>query len=203
MNIGIIGAGNVGSSLGAAWAKAGHAIMYGARDPNSEKTRKALATVQDAKVGTIPEAVAFGEVILLAVSWSGAREAVVSLGDLNGNVLIDALNTFGPDPERGSGAEDIAAWATNARVVKAFNAMGANIMANPDFNGQSASTFIAGDDADAKATVTQLAQDIGLDVVDAGPLANAAYLEATAKLWVYLAHTAGMGRDIAFKLLRR
>jgi len=204
MKIGIIGAGHVGSSLGAAWAKAGHGILYGARDPHSEKVRNALATVTGAQAGTVAEAATLGDVILLAVNWSGALDAASALGDVKGKVLIDVTNVFGGSaPQHGSAAQDIAAQATGARVVKAFNTMGASTMANPDFRGQKASAFIAGDDADAKATVIGLAGEIGLDAVDAGPLANAAHLEAMGKLWVYLAYTAGMGDGIAYRLLRR
>jgi NADPH-dependent F420 reductase len=205
MKIGIIGAGNVGGALGAAWVKAGHEVMYGARDRNSEKLQKAIGAVGAAvKVGSPAEAAAFGEAILLAVPWSETLKTVSELGNLNGKILIDAINTFHADPpQRGSCAQDIAAGAPGARVVKAFNTMGAATMADPDFNAQKATVFIAGDDADAKATVMKLASDIGLDALDAGPLENAAHLEAMGKLWVHLAYTAGMGAGIAYKLVRR
>lgn len=63
--------------------------------------------------------------------------------------------------------------------------------------------LIAGDDVEAKRTVSGLAQDLGFDVVDAGPLRNARSLEHVAVLWIHLAMVGGLGRDIAFKLLRR
>jgi len=203
MKIGIIGAGTVGSSLGAAWAKNGHTIMYGVRDPDSDKTRKAVSTSGAVLVGTLAEAAAFGDVIVLSVPWTALPETLAVLGDLGGKILGDVINAFWPPSvEHGSVGHDVAAWAQNARVVKAFNTMGAETMSNPDFNGQNATAFIAGDDADAKKTVIQLANDIGLDGIDAGPLANSVYLEGLTKLWASLAR-GGLGRDIAFKLIRR
>jgi 8-hydroxy-5-deazaflavin:NADPH oxidoreductase len=203
MKIGIIGAGTVGSSLGTAWAKNGHTIMYGVRDPDSDKARKAVSTSGAVLIGTLAEAAVFGEVIVLSVPWTALPETLAVLGDLGGKILVDVVNAFSPPSvENGSVGHDVAAWAQNARVVKAFNTMGAETMSNPDFNGEKATAFIAGDDAEAKKTVIQLAHDIGLDGIDAGPLANSVYLESMTKLWAFLARS-GLGRDIAFKLIRR
>ena len=76
-------------------------------------------------------------------------------------------------------------------------------MADPDFNGVAATMFYCGDDANAKATAAQLAQDLGFDPVDAGNLQQARLLEPLALLWIRLAYLQGMGRDIAFKLMKR
>lgn len=203
MKIGIIGAGTVGSSLGTAWAKNGHTVMYGVRDPNSDKVQKAVSAGGAVLVGTLVEAATFGDVIVLSVPWAALPETLATLGDLGGKVLVDVINAFSPPTvEHGSVGHDVAAWAQNARVVKAFNTMGAETMSNPDFNGQKATAFIAGDDVEAKKIVIQLANDIGLDGIDAGPLANTVYLEGMTKLWAFLARS-GLGRDIAFKLIRR
>jgi 8-hydroxy-5-deazaflavin:NADPH oxidoreductase len=202
MKIGVIGAGKVGGNLGAGWTKKGHEVMYGVRDPNSEKARQAISKSDDAKIGTLAEAAAFGEVVVLAIPWAVAHETILALGDLSGKIVIDTMNAFAPPAvEHGSVAQDVAALASGARVVKAFNTMGAETMANPDFNGQSATAFICGDDADAKATVIQLAKDLGLDAYDTGPLTNSVYAEAMTKLWATLARS--LGRDTAFKLIRR
>ena len=100
-------------------------------------------------------------------------------------------------------AEQIAAAVSGARVVKAFNSTGAGNMDNPDYDGMAASMFICGDDAPAKQVVAQLAQELGFDVVDAGGLTVARYLEPLAFLWVNQAYVQGEGPNIAFKLLRR
>lgn len=212
MNIGIIGSGNVGSALGQRWAEKGHAIMFGARDPNSEKSRAVLANVPGARIGSVGEAAAFGDAILIAVPGAAVLETVRACGDpstgsgqgLHGKVVMDAANWFGQRPTgvTNSLAEAVASAAPGARVVKAFNITGANNMLDPRYGAQNADMFICGDDATAKALVAGLAREIGFDVVDAGPLSTAALLEHLAQLWVHLARSGG-GRDIAWKLLRR
>ena len=107
-------------------------------------------------------------------------------------------NRFVRNAER-SAAEDLATL-TGARVVKAFNTIGAEHYQNPSFAGQPATMFIAGYDTDAKTVVRQLANAIGFEVVDAGNLAAARHLENLAEFWVHLARS-GFGRNIAFKLL--
>ena len=102
-----------------------------------------------------------------------------------------------------SAAEQVAGWAGGARVVKIFNTTGSNNMENPDYGGQAATMFYAGDDEAAKQAARQLAGDIGFDPIDAGPLANTRLLEPLAMLWIYLAYPGGQGREIAFRLLRR
>ncbi|MBI3762926.1 MAG: NADPH-dependent F420 reductase [Chloroflexi bacterium] len=204
MRIGILGAGNVGGNLGKAWATQGHDVFFGVRDPRGEKVRALLATIgSQARAGNPAEAVAFGEVIVLAVSWAGVAEVLRQAGDLTGKIVVDATNRLAP-PTPGSApsaGEEVARLAPGARVVKAFNSIGAELLAGPQFGDQRPSMFICGDDAAAKTTVAQLADQIGFDVVDAGSLANAGLLESLAVLWIRLSRSEG--RDIAFKLLRR
>src|SRR5947208_2110899 len=93
MKIGIIGAGNMGGTLGRLWAECGHEIMFGVRDPGSQELRAVLdVMVGRARVGSIADAAAFGNVVLLATPWSGAEEAVRAAGDLKDKVLIDCTN---------------------------------------------------------------------------------------------------------------
>ena len=87
--------------------------------------------------------------------------------------------------------------------MKAFNTVGFNIMENPAFRSDKAVMFYCGDDAGAKQTVKQLTEELGFDAVDAGPLTQARVLEPFALLWISLAYGRGLGREIAFKLMRR
>jgi predicted dinucleotide-binding enzyme len=206
MNISIFGGGTIGGTLGKLWAQSGHEIMFGVPDVRGPEAEALLDSIgSHAQVGTVAEAAAFGEVILLAVPWPDTQEVIEQTGDLTGKILIDSTNPMLPSsPDiTPSGAEKIAQWATGARVVKAFNTTGAENLANVQYGSQNIDTFVCGDDAAAKSVVTELAEAIGSDVVDAGPLSNAGLLEALAKLWVQLAYTLGMGPDIAFKLLKR
>ncbi|HXX56248.1 MAG TPA: hypothetical protein VEJ17_00480 [Candidatus Nitrosotalea sp.] len=102
-----------------------------------------------------------------------------------------------------SGGEQIATWATGARVVKIFNTTGYENMADPRYDGEALTMFYAGDDAHAKEVAHQLAQDLGFAPQDAGPLANARHLEVLASLWGTLAYRQKLGRGIGFRLVRR
>ena len=212
MKIAIIGAGNVGGALGANWAKKGHDIVFGARDPKSEKTQALLKNIgAKAHAATVAEAAASADVIVLSTPWPATEAAVRSMGDLKGKIVLDATNplTRGPDGialEIGhaiSGGEKVQGWAAGASVFKTLNTTGFGNMANPEFKGVKSVMFVAGDDAANKPKVTKLVSELGFDVIDAGPLRNARLLEAHAMLWIDLAMARGQGRDFAFGVLRR
>jgi len=212
MNIAIIGAGNVGGALGANWAKKGHDIIFGARDPKSEKTQALLQAIgAKARAASVAEAAASADVIVLSTPWPATEAAVRSMGDLKGKIILDATNplTRGPDGialEIGhaiSGGEKVQGWVAGASVYKTLNTTGFGNMANPVFKGVKSVMFVAGDDAANKPKVTNLVSELGFDVIDAGPLRNARLLEAHAMLWIDLALARGQGRDFAFGVLRR
>ncbi len=205
MKISIIGAGHIGGSLAKVWSAKGHDIRFGARDINSEKTQAALAEIGgNIRAVSIPEAAAWGDIIVMAVPWAAVRETVVALGDIAGKIIIDSTNRISPvsPDDEPSGAEAIAKWSPGARVVKAFNTMGWEALIDPIYSGHPVTAFICGDDAEAKSTVTKLAQSIGIQAVDAGALSNAGAVEAVARLWVSMMRS-GMGRDFAFTMIHR
>jgi 8-hydroxy-5-deazaflavin:NADPH oxidoreductase len=212
MKIAIIGAGNVGGALGANWAKKGHDIIFGVRDPKSEKTQALLQNIgAKARAATVAEAAASADAIVLSTPWPATEAAIRSMGDLKGKIVLDATNplTRGPDGialEIGhaiSGGEKVQGWAAGASVFKTLNTTGFGNMANPEFKGVKSVMFVAGDDAANKPKVTKLVSELGFDVIDAGPLRNARLLEAHAMLWIDLAMARGQGRDFAFGVLRR
>jgi predicted dinucleotide-binding enzyme len=102
-----------------------------------------------------------------------------------------------------SAGEQVAAWATGARVVKAFNTIGAANFGNARFGAQRADGFYCGDDAVSKSAVRELIEAAGFDPVDVGPLRQARWLEPLAMLWIDLAVNQRQGANHAFKLLRR
>ena len=213
MKLAIIGAGNVGGTLGTAWAqKAGHEIFFGVTNPKSDKTQALLRRLGGkARAGTAAEAAGFGEMIVLATPWPATEAAIRSMGDLRGRIILDASNplAMGPDGfglEIGhsiSAGEKVQGWAKGASVFKTLNTTGFGNMADPVFRGVKSVMFVAGDDAANKPKVIALVAALGFEVVDAGPLRNARLLEAHAMLWIDLALKRGLGRDFAFALVKR
>lgn len=203
--VAIIGAGSVGTNLAKALAARGHTILFGVRNAGSEKTRAALAALRNSAVATsIPDAIAYGDLIVLAVGWPAAGEIVRGVApQLSGKIVIDATNVFGESVQPGrSAAETLAELAPGAKIVKCLNTIGAEHYLDPLFDGKPATMFMCGDDMETKTFAAWLVENIGFQVVDAGPLANAGLLEAMARLWVSLSKS-GMGRDIAFRLVKK
>jgi NADPH-dependent F420 reductase len=208
MKIGIIGAGDVGGTLGMRWRQKGHEIMFGVRNRQSQSVQKLIQLDKNLEFGGIMETVAFGDVIVLAVPWTSIEETILKAGNLSNKILIDPTNPLTPDLKglamnNSSAAEKISNLAKSAKVVKAFNMIGAKALNNLIFDSQRADLFICGDDSHAKQIVRELAIDIGFDVIDVGPLVNARMLEYLALLWIELAFRQQLGPNIAFKLLRR
>jgi predicted dinucleotide-binding enzyme len=214
MHIAIIGAGNVGGTLGTRWAQHGHQIIFGVRDPHDAKVQQVLGLAgASARATSVHEAAAATSIVLLATPWVAAQEAIAAAGNLAGKILIDATNPVVMSQDgltqgllighSTSAAEQIAQWATGARVVKALNTTGWPNMANPLYGTQRATMFICGDDVEAKATVAQLTEELGFEVVDTGALSTARWLEPLAMLWMHLCVGLGWGPEFAFKILTR
>jgi 8-hydroxy-5-deazaflavin:NADPH oxidoreductase len=209
MKIAILGAGNVGGALGRLWAAKGHSITFATPNPKSDKVAKLLSAITGAKAATNRDAAASADVVALCVPWSAAQEAIQSCGSLAGKILIDATNPLADDLSglvvgtTTSAAERIAGWAPGAKVVKAFNTIGAMDFGNARFGSERADGFYCGDDPAAKAVVKQLVEDIDMEPVDVGPLRNARLLEPLAMLWIDLAVNQRQGANHGFKLLRR
>ncbi len=213
MKIGIIGAGNVGGTLGRILTQKGHEIVWGVRNPQSSKVQSAVdSTGGKALAASVQEAASHGEVLILATPWNATQEAIASSGNLTGKIIIDATNPIEMTPAglaagltigyTTSAAEEIAKWAPGALVVKAFNNIGASCFENLQFGSQTATAFICGDDLEAKKIVTNVAQDIGFEVIDAGDLNQALLLEPLGMLWIHLAFS-GMGQDFSINLVKR
>jgi predicted dinucleotide-binding enzyme len=206
MNIGIIGAGNVGGNLGVRLAKSGFAVRFGLKD--GKDAGALLARAPGAAAATVEDAAKSSDVLFLAVPGNVAVDVARSLaGVLAGKVVVDCNNALtwkdGPvwsPPAEGSLAQAIAKAAPGAKVVKAFNTFGAEHHLDPGLTGAPATVFMAADDAGAKKTVAEIASKAGFDPVDAGPLRNAGVLENVAILWIHLASVGGKGRGVAIHL---
>lgn len=207
MKIGILGAGSVGATLGKAWAKCGHEVVFGVRDVTAPKVQILLAETGAVRAGTVPEVVD-AEVIALALPWEAVPEVLKQIGDFNG-ILLDCTNPLVGNQLNASlnlemsGGEQVAARSPTARVVKIFNTIGWESMENPQYGAEAATMFYAGDDIQAKQIAAQLASEMGFDPVDVGALSASKSLETLAGFWGQLAFAQGMGRNIAWRLLKR
>lgn len=205
MDIAIIGAGQVGSALAAAWGRSGHhRITFGTRRPE-EAEIVAHANALGVGVATPAAAAGTAEVVVLALPWRAAEVAVTALGDLGGKIVVDCMNPLAMG-EHGlglamgfttSGAETVAGWLPGARVVKTLNQVGAEVMADARRFPAPPAMLMAGDDASAKGTVGSLLAEIGFEPIDAGGLVRARLLEPFGMTWIALAF-GGRGRDWAF-----
>jgi 8-hydroxy-5-deazaflavin:NADPH oxidoreductase len=207
--IAIIGAGNVGSALAERLTASGYSVRLGVK-PASDVAALLRRCAGKAVAVPVAEAAEGCEVIFLCVPATVAVAAAKAAGNLRRKVLIDCTNpvvwkdgpVLAPPPE-GSVAAALAAALPEARVVKGFNAFGAEIHRDPNVGGAPAEVFLAGDDGMALERAGEVAVRAGFAPIVVGPLRNAALLEALAVLWIHLALVAGQGRQFAFGLVRR
>lgn len=203
MTIAIIGSGNIGSTLGKKWLAAGHQVIIGARDINAIKGT-ALAAEKNVSVLSIAAAAAAAEVILMAVPAHVITDVINNMGDISGKIIIDATNSVRLKPEGFESAFEALVQRTGAAVVKCFNTTGYDNMDNPVYNGEAIDMFMAGSNKQAKDIARQLAIETGFaDCIDFGGDDKVPMLEQLAACWIHLAMVQGMGRDIAFKLVKR
>lgn len=190
--IAVIGTGQVGSALGPEFAAQGHTIVYGSREPMREDVQALVARTGDAASAAIPaEAVVGADMVLLAVPGNAAPDIAAGLGDLSGKIIIDPTNVISREggrmmhgiPGKGSNAALIQEGAPDAFVVKAFNTLNWQQMVEPETAGGPITIMLAGDNAEAKATVAELARGMGLDAVDVGGIEFAHVLEEMLVMW--------------------
>lgn len=200
--VAIVGAGNVGSNLGRNLLKAGAQVVYGARDPTSPKTLASIEQLPGAKAMSIPDAVSWSNVVILAIPGMRTQEAydalASSLGSgIEGKVVLDATNPLSAFPalevlyENTSGGEMCAKALPSSFVFKAFNTIGAEHMGTPDGSLIPGSvgplTMLFAGDASKKDIAASVVSAVGFAPRYVGPIRYARNLESVAELWIHLA----------------
>jgi len=211
--VGVLGTGAVGRRLAAGFRDRGHRVTIGSRDPENEELRGwRSADGAGIAAGTFAEAAAGGELVVLAVLGDAAEQVIADAGRASfaGKVVIDAMNPLdfsgGFPPKLSISGEDslgerVQRALPDARVVKAFNIIGNPYFVDPLFEEGRPTMLIAGNDDDAKRTVTDLLADFGWsDIVDIGGIDGSRELEAMCIAWVKIGGVRGAW-DHGFKLL--
>jgi NADPH-dependent F420 reductase len=214
--IAVLGTGDVGEKLAGAFARAGHKVIVGTRDPNSDKIKKVLTQLGHANqitAATFENAAFTAQIVVIAVNGSVVEQVVKSIAPHVGQkIVIDVTNPLHSSKEHGltlslsnttSGGEAVQKWLPNAHVVKTLNWINWRMMENPkEFLGEEPTAFVAGNDAASKATVTQLLKDLHwTDIVDFGGIQGSRDLEAIALVWIHFAMSS-QGVKHGLKLIR-
>ncbi len=214
MNVGILGSGAVGMSLGEGFARTGHNVKLGSRTPDKPELREWRAkTKGKVSTGTFADAAAHGDAIVLC-SLGAAAEAVIDLAGpkhFDSKVVIDVTNPLdfskGMPPGLFVGTTDslgerIQRKLPKAKVVKCFNIVNNRTMIHPEMKEGLPDMLIAGNDDGAKRQVAGILKELGWgEPIDIGGIDGARWLEALTALWVRAATTIGSW-SIAFKVLR-
>jgi predicted dinucleotide-binding enzyme len=203
MKVTVIGAGNMGSAFVRQLVGAGHQVSVAARD--AAKAAQVAAAHSGAVAVPAAGAAKGADVVVVATGYADAVAALRTADVQAGQTVIDITNPLTADymgltlGHSTSAAEEIAKAVPQAALVKGFNTVFAAVLAEgADFGaGRKVSVFVASDSAPAKQQATQLATSMGFEVVDAGGLKNARYLEPLAGLNIYLGYGAGLGTAIA------
>jgi 8-hydroxy-5-deazaflavin:NADPH oxidoreductase len=184
-SIAVVGGGNIGTTIGAAWRRAGHDVAFASRSPKPPETI------------AIPDAIAAAQVVLLAVPGGAVPELLAEHGAaLDGRVVIDATNDVGG--ERLHHAEAYAEHAPGARFARAFNTLGYELFADPSIGGGVADLFWCGPE---DAGVEALIADVGLRPVRVGAIDAIEVVDGVARLWLTLVFRRGYPRRLAFRML--
>jgi hypothetical protein len=196
MKIAVIGAGNIGATLGKKWAHTGHEICFGVRNPADLKHASLYAI---GKVTTVGESLAGADVILLALPGAGVADFAAQFGaSLAGKIVIDATNN--PRSPVMNNLATLQSSAPDAALVRAFNTLGWENFAETQMGGVQIDLFYAGAES-ARPTAEQLIREIGLRPIYLGGLEAAPVTDGLTRVWFALAFGQGKGRRIALKLL--
>jgi predicted dinucleotide-binding enzyme len=190
--IAIIGTGDVAGALGPRFVAAGHTVVYGSRNPKSDRVLKIVQeTGASASAATPSVAAGRSEIVVMAVPAEVAVDVLLGLGDIGGKIIIDPTNAFEITDDNlskrtteTSMGESLQIAAPDSFVVKALNSVWYGTMADISSSGGPVTVPLAGNDENAKVRVAELLRDIGFDSIDLGPIEYAREIEGMLILWM-------------------
>jgi 8-hydroxy-5-deazaflavin:NADPH oxidoreductase len=212
MRVGILGSGRVGRTLGAGFAAHGHEVAMGTRTPDGPGALEFLETVGERGwVDTYAAVAEWCEFAVFPPVWSAAAHLVELAGaeHLAGKVVVDVTNPLGRDAEgheklavgpEDSAGETVQRLLPDARVVKAFNMTGVELMVSPNLPGGPPTMLIAGNDENAKELVAEVLHDFGWESADLGDITGSRAIEGVTLAWLLYGRRRGTW-DHSFKML--
>jgi 8-hydroxy-5-deazaflavin:NADPH oxidoreductase len=216
LRIAILGAGDIGGTLGRKWARAGHTIAFGVKNPASDKAQSLREELGEHILISSPtEALAESDIVLLAVPGAAVEELIATHAQLLAHkIIIDATNQIlkgkseATKQWQGQGAlnslSTLQTHTPNAQIYRAFNTYAWEVFAEPIYNGIQADLFYCGPEGSALTVVQQLIAEIGLRPMRLGNLDQIEVVDEILRLWGTLALFQGMGRNrVALKVLTR
>ncbi len=203
LRIAVLGAGNIGGTLGRKWAAAGHKISFEVNNPDSDRAQALRAELgTKVTIGSLADALANSDVFVMALPGKAMDETITKhAAQLDGKIIIDAADRLGGGPMNSFAT--FQKYTPRARVFRAFNTLGWENFADPVFDGIQADLFYCGPDGDAREVVEQLIEDVGLRPMRLGDVDQVGLVDSVASLWFALALGQGKGRQLAFKVLIR
>jgi 8-hydroxy-5-deazaflavin:NADPH oxidoreductase len=202
LTIAVLGAGNIGGTLGRKWVAAGHKVAFGVSDSNGSRAQSLRAELGDITIGSLGDVLSTNPDVVVMALPGGAMDATITTyaAQLDGRIIIDATNRMG-----GGGAMNSFATfrehTPRAHTFRAFNSLGWENFADPLFDGVQADLFYCGPEGEARTAVEQMIADVGLRPVCLGGVDQVGLVDSVASLWFALALGQKKGRHLAFKVL--
>lgn len=196
MTVAVIGTGFIGGTVGRAFARAGHPTVFGSRSPETDTA----AQDSGATTASVSDAIAQADIVVLALPAGAVKDLLATHGDaLAGKLVVDAANNVGGPVAHH--ADLVARHAPKARYARAFNTLGGENLAAPDFDGVQADMYYSGPRGD-RETLDALIAAVGLRPMYLGE-GQQDTVDGVLRLWFALAVSQGHGRHLAFRTLSR
>ena len=204
LTIAVLGAGNIGGTLGKKWHAAGHTVFFGVNNPYGNKAEAIKQELgSNVRIGTTDEVLqAQPDVVVIAIPGAEMDAMITKHASaLNGKIIIDTANRLGGGPMNSMAS--FQQYTPQAHVYRAFNSLGWENFADPNFDGIQADLIFCGPEGETRPQVEHLISDVGLNPVYLGGPEQAGLVDAVGGLWFALVFGQKKSRHLAFKVLTR
>ena len=204
LSVAVLGAGNIGGTLGRKWLATGHQVIFGVSDPNGKNAQSLRNDLGDnVAIGAVADALSSNPAVVVIAVPGGAVDDIITTyaKQLDGRIIIDTANRMGNDTLHSF--ELIQQQTPHAQPFRAFNTYGWENFANTEFEDGPPDMFFCGPDGEARTKVEQLITDIGLRPMYVGGLDKVSVVDGITQLWFSLVFGQKRSRHLAFKVLTR